>query len=500
MSHDDGLEPLSTEEVLSRATSGAALLGVRGLAIYAFGIVANLYIASVLQPRDFGLFALGLVLLVLGSYVSEGGFGAALIRREGNPSQHELEAVLGLQLAATTLLALAVAAACVPLGRDGLVVATMAASLPFAVLRTPSVIVAERRLRYRVIATGDVVEAVVYYLWAIGAVALGFGVWGLATGIALRAVAGSLTITLLGHVGFLRPRWSWSTVRPFIGFGVRFQGTAALYIAREQGLNLVVGAVAGLGTLGIWSLGWRVLQVPNLMFVTVGRVAFTAVSRLVAAGRDVRPAIERGIGVLAVVTGLMIAALVGLAVALPAVVGHEWSDVPAVILWSGIGLIVASPIGVATPGYLFAADAVGTVAAALALSALVWFGVAAALLPSLGAPAVGIGWIGAGIVNSLVLARRTKALTGAALLVGMAPVAAVSIAATAAAWLVARQPHDRLLGGVLGAVAGEAIALAGMALFSRPALRDARDVVLRALAGFRRGAAPAAPPPAGAAP
>src|SRR5207248_929994 len=104
---------------------------------------------------------------------AEGGFGAALIRRETRPDRAELEAINGVQLTVTVAGAGLVAAAAAPFGHDGLVVAAMVASLPILALRTPSVIVLERDLQYRVIATADVVEALAYYLWALGAVAAG---------------------------------------------------------------------------------------------------------------------------------------------------------------------------------------------------------------------------------------------------------------------------------------------------------------------------------------
>ena len=86
----DGLDPgerLALDDVRGRAASGAALLGARGALIYALGIVANLALARLLVPRDFGLVALGTVLVVLGTYLAIGGLGAALIRREQSPER-----------------------------------------------------------------------------------------------------------------------------------------------------------------------------------------------------------------------------------------------------------------------------------------------------------------------------------------------------------------------------------------------------------------------------
>jgi O-antigen/teichoic acid export membrane protein len=478
--------PLGRVEVRARAATAAALLGARGALIYALGIVANLVLARLLVPRDFGLVALGTGVVILATFLADGGLGASLIRREEPPEPIELQAVNALQLALTVAVAVATLAAALPFGEDGLVVASMIASLPIAILRAPSVIVLERELHYRVVATADVVEALVYYAWAIGAVALGLGVWGLATAVVVRAAAGTGTVLALGPLGLVRPRWSWRHVRPLLAFGAKVQGSIVLLIAREQGVNVIIAAVGSVSTLGAWNLAWRVMQVPNLLFLAVGRVAFPALSRLLGAGEDARPVLERGIAVLGVVTGVVAVAMVGLAPALPEIVGSKWSDVPAVILWSGLALIVAAPVGVATPGYLFAVDEAGVVAAATVLSGVVWFGVIVALLPAYGAAAAGIGWLVGGLLGSAVLLRRTVARSGAALVSRAAGPAAVALAATAVGWFVAHLPDQALLGGALGALTGELVLVAGLMLTSRRAFRDTGSLAREGLSGLRR--------------
>lgn len=482
---DEPAAQLAADEVRSRATSGAALLGARGLLVMIVGAAANLVLASLLTPRDFGLVTIGTVVITLATYLAEGGLGAALVRRREPPARSELEAVLGIQLGALTAIALAVAGAGALVGRDGLVVAMMTAALPLATLRTPSVIVLERDMVYRPIAVADVAEALVYYAWAIAGVAAGLGVWALASAVVVRAVAGSATITVLGPVGALRPRLAWSVVRPFAGFGAKFQAAMALPVAREQALNLVVAGVAGVAALGVWNLAWRVIQIPVLFFSTVSRVGFPAMSRLLGAGQDPRPLLERGVQALAAITAVAVVGLVGLSVALPRLVGHAWSDVPAVILWSGVALTISAPLLTATVGYLYAAGAAGIVAVATLASGLVWCVGSGALLPRYGPPAVGIAWVAAAVVNTAIVARRAGALTGAALAARAAPGVAVSLVAIAAGWLVGHAPDGRLIGGVAGFVTAEAVLLGGLAIVSRRGLADAWALLRQGLESFR---------------
>lgn len=467
-----------------RAASGAALLGARGALVYTLAVGANLVLARLLDPRDFGLVALGTVLVVAGIHLGEVGLGAPLIRRKAPPERVELEAVNGLQLALTGLIVIACAGAALPFGRDGLIVAVMVASLPVTVLRAPSVIVLERQLSYRAIATTDVVEAAAYYLWAVVAVALGFGVWGLATAVVVRALAGTATMTAIGPLGLLRPRLSWRHTRPLLRFGAKFQATTVVTLVRLQGLNVLVAAVAGVATLGVWNLAWRVLQVPIVLLTAVNRVAYPAMARLFGAQADPRATVERALMTLAVLTGAVGVALVAFAPALPTLIGEDWGDVPAVLLWSGVALAVSAPVTVVAAGYLFAADDPGAVAVAALASTIAWFGVTAPLLPVVGAPAVGIGWIVGGVVDGVLLGRAAARHSGAAIARSLAAPTAVALAAIGTAWLLADGAGADLLSGALGAVAGELLMLAGCAVFCRGALDAARSLLSLGLRGL----------------
>jgi O-antigen/teichoic acid export membrane protein len=331
----------------------------------------------------------------------------------------------------------------------------------------------------------DIVEALVFYVTALGAVAAGLGVWGLAGAVVVRALAGSATVLSKGPLGLLLPRWSWARVRPLLGFGVKLQAVGLISAGREQLLNVGVGAVAGLGTLGVWTLAWRVMQIPQLLFQTVGRVAFPTMSRLLASDTDPRPVLERQVAAVGAANALVIVALVGFAPALPAIVGDEWHEVPAVLLWAGVALIIGASVVVTAGGFLLAAGRPGTIAAATAVAGAVWIGIALPLLGPLGAPAVSVAWVVSGIANAVLLWRPVAALTGARIGAGMAMPTAVSLVAVGVGWFVAHQPDDRLLGGLLGLVAGELIVVLGLLTVSRPALRELRALGGQGLRSFR---------------
>jgi O-antigen/teichoic acid export membrane protein len=467
------------------------MLGARGAVVYTLAIGANLVLARLLDPTDFGLVALGTVVIISSIHIGELGIGAPLIRRETPPSREELGALNGLQLALTVLVVIACAAAALPFGRDGLVVALMVVSLPVTALRAPSVIVLERELDYRPIATADIVEAAAYNLWAVGTVALGLGVWGLASAAIVRAVAGTSTMLAVGPLGFLAPRFSWRLVRPLLSFGAKFQAAQLVTLVRLQGLSVLVALVAGVATLGVWNLAWRVLQVPLLLVSSVTRVSYPAMSRLLESHEDSRATVERVLSAFPVLVAAVTIVLVAFAPSLPLVIGEDWSEVPAVLLWSCVALVLTASVTVTASSYLFAADRAGVVALSALASIIAWFGATAALLPVIGAPAVGVGWIAGGIVDGTVLGRSVHRHSGAAVLRAIASPTAVALLATGCAWLLADGAGANLVSGALGALAGESLMVVGCALLCPSALQTTRSVLAL---GVRRAREPVTEP------
>ena len=477
-------DDFSPQEIRRRATGGAALLVGRGAMILVLGVGANIVLARLLVPRDFGIVALGTVLLTVGTFLADGGLGAGLIRRLEPPRRRELETVNAAQIGITLALTAICFAVAIPGGRDALVVAVMVAALPITILKVPSIILLERALQYRPIATVDLLEAVSFYTVTLVAVALGLGVWGFAVGTAVRTVVGTLAMARLGPVGLVRPRWSWPDLRPLLRFGAKFQALVVTSLARDQGLNIGIAVVAGVSTLGVWNLAWRVLQVPLMVFHTVGRIGYPAMSRLLGAGQDPKPVLERGIAAVTAVMATVVVAVSGFAPALPVLLGPGWNDVPEVLLWAGIGMIVGFPITVVGNGYLFAIDAGGAAVRAAITSAIAWLAVALSLAPAIGAPAAGIGWCAGAAFQLAILARATRARSGAAVASSVMPATLAAAAAAAVGWLLARAAGGSVPAGLVGLAAGELLLLAALALAARTALADTRVLAVDALRGI----------------
>ena len=480
---------LDAAEIRERAAAGIGLDVLRGIANLVFGLGGTIALARMLTPNDFGLVAFGLTVLVFGTFLAHGGFAVALIRRPERPSRLELQVIQGFQLALTGCATIATAAVGRPFGTAGEVTTLMVASLPLVVLRTPAIVLLERELLYRRITAVEVTEISAYYVFAVVSVAAGAGVWGFAAASIVRAGVGSILMLLAAPEGRVIPRLGWRSIRAVIGFGASYQAVGAAQMLRGQGVNLATAVVSGIQVLGLWSVAQRILQFPFLLFSSLWRVSFPAMSRLIATGEDMRPMIERSVAVAAAGTGFLLVPLVAGAPALvPSVLGDRWDDSAHVLPVAGLGLMFAGPVSVAVVGYLWGMGDSRTPLVGVLVSIPAWGLVMVPTLPVLGVAAVGLGWLAANVAETAVLARAAARHTGAD---AVAPVVRPTVVAAAAAgsgWLLADSRPPTLVLGCGAALGALLLYIGGLGLLCHAQLRELRRVALRVLRATVGGA------------
>lgn len=478
-------EGLSADEVRRRAYSGSLLLTAKAIVLQGIALAATVVIVRALEPREIGMVAFGLTFTTFLGYLSGGqGLAGALIRSHREPTRYELETVLGLQIVVTIFISALAAALAWPWGEAGQVTALMLAALPLSAARVPGAVLLERRMAYQRIVAVEAIEMCAYQAWAVTTVLAGWGVWGLASAVVVRFALGSCLMLALSPMRIFRPRISLSESRRLIAFGSRVQGTEVVYGARDQGLNFITAAVAGLSTLGLWSLANRGLQVPMLLFNSLLRVSFPAMSRIVALGQDPAPLVRRALTLGAVGTGVILAPLAATApVLIDTLFGRKWHDAAIILPPACLGLVVATPVSIAVIGYLWAVGDARTPLRASTVNAVVIVSTAALLLPLLGPVALGLAILAGAVADVLILVRglagRIEIRLASAVLTPMS----VWAAAVGGSWLLVVEVVDGGLGLVVGTAVSEAAFLGGLFLFWHAGLAEAVSVVRNTVRG-----------------
>jgi O-antigen/teichoic acid export membrane protein len=472
------------QEVRRKAAAGALLLGARSLALRALGLTGNIVLARLLTPADFGVVAVGNVIITAGSTLTDGGLGAALVRGPTDPSREDLGTVTGFQFVGSLVVVAITGAVAAIIGGHAVVSLVIVCSLPILVLQTPAAIVLERNLEYRPMVMSEISQAVAYNVWAISSVAaFGAGVWGLATAAVVGALAATLTVTTLAPVGFVALRLSFSRLRPLLGFGVQFQAIDALGLVRDQGLNTLTGALGGLGTLGLWSMASRLLSPAALVFETLRRVSYPGMARLRDLGQDSRDLVHRSLALTCVAGTFVLAPLAGSARALvPALFGQRWApcaDTLSIVAWA---LMLSGPFSVAASGFLFAEGHIRDVTRTVLTHTIVGLAGAAALLPILGITALGYSYVAMAATDVVLFnAALRRNVQGLRPLRSLFAAIIVGTLGAVTGWVVTVLSGHNLLAAVSGGAAACAVVLVGHSLSGRATLMSLFGTASRAV-------------------
>ena len=357
----------------------------RGLAVRGVGLLGNVVLARLLLPHDLGIVTVGMIIVNLGDFLASGGLAAAFVRSTGAVPRADLEAVYGFQLLATFAIAAVVTVVGVPLGEAGAVAAIMVWSLVLDTGRLPNTIILERQMSYRLVLQVEVMETIVWNVWAVTAVALGLGVLGVASAQVARALVAYIVLTVEGPSGFVRPRLNWSRVRRLLAFGAKFQGSSAISLLRDQGLTIAIAGIGGFAAVGVWSVVYRLTTIIGVLLESLWRVSYPAMSRFREAGSAVEPLVERSIGLATALTGPIVVAVGGSAPGSdPLLFGPAWHQAITPVPFAMLGVLLSGPPAAIAVGYLLAEGEVGAVVRLSALNAVVAAAVGLPLLATLG--------------------------------------------------------------------------------------------------------------------
>lgn len=430
---------LTHEEVKGRAASGVALLLGRGVAFRGLGFLGSLVLARLLTPEDFGLVALGLTLVGFGQWLATSGIGEALVGRPEPPTRAELRSVAGYQLAITVVAGGAAATIAALTVDGGVVTAFMMLALPLTAYRTPAMLTLQRQLAFGSTVRVELVETIVYLVFAIALAAAGLGAWSLAIATVVRYGVGTAVACRLSPAGFLLPSIDFGPLRSIIGFGARFQATGAIHIGHDLLLNAGILAVAGTAQLGLWNFAWRVLQIPYLLFDAMFNVGFPAFSRLMEGGDPaaLRRLVQRAVSAVAVGITALLCPLVAVSPAMvPLLFGDKWSDVALILPGAAVALAVYGPVGIVTYSFMYASGDASTSIVGSLLGGGTRLASTLLLLPVLGVGAVGLGWAIGGVAELPWVLKRMRERSGAALTGRVLRPAIAGIVAGGLGWLV----------------------------------------------------------------
>lgn len=341
------------------ALSNARWLGLAQAARIVLQIGGVLVMSRLLNPRDYGLVAMSMVVVNLAVIVRDLGTVQAVIQKKELDEETKHTAfwfacVMGSAVgAAVMLIAPRLAAGYRTPEVAGIL---MLLALPFPIGASASVHQAllERQHRFATIARIEVSSQAIGLLVGIAAALNGFGAYSLVMQALVAPILGTLQ---MWHASPWRPRFRFSreALRGLWGFSGYLVGFQLINYFSRNADSFIIGRVLGPASLGPYTLSYRLMLFPMMNLTLVAsRALFPVMSRQ----QDDREAMGRlylrVLFVIACITGPLMAGLFVLREEfVDTVLGSKWHEVAGIVAWlAPVGFIQSL---VATTGTVFMA-------------------------------------------------------------------------------------------------------------------------------------------------
>ncbi len=434
-------------------------VGVGRAAQFAIGVV----IARILVPRDFGIFAVALVVHTILVNVSEMGVSAALIRDDDDLAHRAAPTVGTLAVASACLLGLLMAVGA-PLAARLLgspkaapAIAVMALTLPLAGVSAVPTAFLRRHFRMDRIFAADMANTASSGILLIVLALAGWGPMALAWSWVVGQLLGT-ALLLTYRPGRFGLGWDRAEVRRLLAFGLPLVGANVIAFSVLNVDYIVVGRVLGATALGLYVLAFNISGWPmNLFGAVVRSVSLPGFAHLQRDGEDMPVRFVAALRLVAVVT-LPICFLLA-AVGRPLVVtvyGQRWGLAATAL--TGLCVLGAGRILLELSG-----DFLVTLGRtrAVFLAQIPWLvGLTIALVIGVR----GHGIAGAGAAQALVVVGlmlpvyavilNQSGVSPSSLARALGPPVAWAGVAGAVAWVVSRQIADPPLACATGAATG----------------------------------------------
>lgn len=278
-------------------------------------MITTIILARLLLPEDFGLLAIGLVVIGYLDFINDFGIAAAVIQHDGDADETGSTAFwinlgLGAALAVVGYLAAPLLASFFSEPRATDLIRVLSLSFPITSIGSIHEARLKRDLRFSRRVVPEFLKGIAKGAVSISMALLGYGVWSLVWG----QLAGALAAALAYWVAFPwlpRRRLDIRTSRELLGFGSQMTLVGLLGGLHKNLDYLVIGRRLDARQLGLYTMAFRLPQLLVESIVDIsGQVAFPAFSRVRSEPERVRSGLQRMlrlVGIVIVPLGLGVA-------------------------------------------------------------------------------------------------------------------------------------------------------------------------------------------------
>jgi len=266
----------------------------------------TIVVARILTPADYGLLAMGAVLLAFVALLSESGLGATIVTVRDVTA----EQIAQINGAAVLLGIASFTAACLAAYPVGWfyhsvalppVIIAMSLTLIISAFRVVPGALLQRDLRFPRLAVLDAGQGLLQALTTVVFAMLGFRYWSLVLSALLGTAVGTAATVVARPSSLKRPRWK--SLRPLLPFTGNLLLARLFWYSYQNSDFIVAGKRLGSQALGAYSYAWTLASMPvdkiSALVSSVTPPIFAAVQHDIPALRRYFLTVTEGLAVVA---------------------------------------------------------------------------------------------------------------------------------------------------------------------------------------------------------
>ena len=320
-----------------KAVHGVAWVALITIIRRILNFIVKIILARLLEPTDFGLVAIGLLVINTFDLFREFGFSSALIHKKDD-SEHTAAntAFIILPIIGTIILAIAYISApfIAAFFNDATVepiIRILSVTFLISSFGNVPYTLLEKELKFKKEVLPETISRVGYAGVTIGLALIGYGVWSMVYGQVISVLLLTLFVWLVSD---WRPtfKFDMAAARDLFGYGKNVLAASIFVFVVASLGDAVIGKVIGITELGFYTIAYSIATLPTINITyLVNRVAFPTYSKLKDDKEDLKKAFLKTVNYVSII-GIPVS--FGIFILAPEIIlvvfGEKWN--PSILL------------------------------------------------------------------------------------------------------------------------------------------------------------------------
>lgn len=259
--------------------------------------LSTIFVMRLLDPVDYGLMAMSMVLITIFSIFADLGLGSALVQAKNISQDHERK-IFGTAIVVSIIITIFIiimaplAAEFYNEPRLSNIIRLISLHFLISVISLPSESRLKRELKYKELSIAEGASSVLAAVCSLGFAYYGWGVWSLVYSMLIGAVLRTAILLFTGG-RLIFPIYSFNGIIELTKFGGLMTVNSAIASIFTQADIFVAGKFLTREALGFYSVSLHLATLPiQKAMMIVNQIAFSGFSRI----QDDKVAVTKGLG------------------------------------------------------------------------------------------------------------------------------------------------------------------------------------------------------------